>query len=145
MFVSIKEMVTIPRNRNATIAAGIVMFGQQFCGVNVIGAGFEVFFETRSHFSIAYYSSTVFVQAGFSQVSALLSSLGFGLINWIFALPAVFTIDTFGRRYCSFTFYNTFHDSRTCLETSYSLRFPGWRFACLLLGFPSGAKRKRDW
>jgi len=64
------------------VAAGIVMFGQQFCGVNVI----------------AYYSSTVFVQAGFSQVSALLSSFGFGLINWIFALPAVFTIDSFGRR-----------------------------------------------
>ena len=44
MFVRIKEMVTIPRNRNATIAAGIVMFGQQFCGVNVIGAGFEISF-----------------------------------------------------------------------------------------------------
>jgi len=33
-------MFTIPRNRNATIAAGIVMFGQQFCGVNVIGTSF---------------------------------------------------------------------------------------------------------
>jgi hypothetical protein len=51
-------------------------------------------FETRFYFLIAYYSSTIFVQAGFSQVSALLASFGFGLINWIFALPAVFTIDT---------------------------------------------------
>ncbi|KAJ7436908.1 hypothetical protein B0H11DRAFT_2255813 [Mycena galericulata] len=76
------EMVSIARNRNAMIASFIVMFGQQFCGVNVI----------------AYYSSTVFVQSGFSQTAALLSSFGFGMINFLFALPAVFTIDTFGRR-----------------------------------------------
>jgi len=76
------EMFTIPRNRNAALASFIVMFGQQFCGVNVI----------------AYYSSTVFFQSGFSRVSSLLSSFGFGLINFLFALPAVFTIDTFGRR-----------------------------------------------
>ncbi|KAJ6498251.1 hypothetical protein DFH09DRAFT_1446722 [Mycena vulgaris] len=76
------EMVSVPRNRNAMIASFIVMFGQQFCGVNVI----------------AYYSSTVFFQSGFSRVASLLSSFGAGLINFLFALPAVFTIDTFGRR-----------------------------------------------
>ncbi|KAJ7443655.1 hypothetical protein B0H11DRAFT_2344041 [Mycena galericulata] len=76
------EMVSIAWNRNAMIASFIVMFGQQFCGVNVI----------------AYYSSTVLVQSGFSQTAALLSSFGFGMINFLFALPAVFTIDTFGRR-----------------------------------------------
>ncbi|KAG2115563.1 hypothetical protein BD769DRAFT_1487455 [Suillus cothurnatus] len=76
------EMFTIPRNRHAALASWVVMFGQQFCGVNVI----------------AYYSSTIFVESGFSQVSALASSLGFGALNWLFALPAVFTIDTFGRR-----------------------------------------------
>ncbi|KAH7882035.1 hypothetical protein F5I97DRAFT_1931760 [Phlebopus sp. FC_14] len=78
----IVEMVTIPRNRNAMLASWIVMFGQQFCGVNVI----------------AYYSSNVFIESGFTQVAALASSLGFGALNWLFALPAVFTIDTFGRR-----------------------------------------------
>ncbi|KAJ6471627.1 hypothetical protein C8R47DRAFT_745810 [Mycena vitilis] len=76
------EMWAIARNRNAAVAAFIVMFGQQFCGVNVI----------------AYYSSTVFFQSGFSRVASLLSSFGFGAINFLFALPAVFTIDTFGRR-----------------------------------------------
>lgn len=40
----------------------------------------------------------MFIEAGFSQVPALLSSFGFGAINFLFALPAVFTIDTFGRR-----------------------------------------------
>jgi len=77
------EMVTIRRNRNAAIASWIVMFGQQFCGVNVI----------------AYYSSTILrTNYGFSDKKALLASFGFGLINWLFAIPAIFTIDTFGRR-----------------------------------------------
>ncbi|KAJ7023869.1 hypothetical protein C8F04DRAFT_174813, partial [Mycena alexandri] len=77
---------SVPRNRNAAIASFVVMFdtytkgtlwgqhryvhiGQQFCGVNVI----------------AYYSSAVFFQPGFSRIASLLSSFGFGLINFLFA------------------------------------------------------------
>lgn len=41
----------------------IVMFMQQFCGINVI----------------AYYSSTIFANAGFTNANALLASLGFGM------------------------------------------------------------------
>ncbi|KAG8164093.1 hypothetical protein KVR01_006011 [Diaporthe batatas] len=78
----IKEFITIRRNRNAMIGSEIVMFMQQFCGVNVI----------------AYYSSEVFLQAKLPETSALAASLGFGIINWLFAIPAVYTIDTFGRR-----------------------------------------------
>ncbi|TFY77670.1 hypothetical protein EWM64_g6345 [Hericium alpestre] len=76
------ELFTVPRNRRATLASLIVMFMQQFCGVNVI----------------AYYSSSIFTQANFSEIQALIASWGFGAINWIFAFPAVWTIDTFGRR-----------------------------------------------
>ncbi|KAK4454955.1 hypothetical protein QBC34DRAFT_481703 [Podospora aff. communis PSN243] len=78
----LKEMFTIRRNRNAMVASQTVMFLQQFCGINVI----------------AYYSSEVFLEANFSEISALSASLGFGIINWLFALPAFYTIDTFGRR-----------------------------------------------
>lgn len=78
----LKEMINIPRNRRATIGSFIVMFMQQFCGVN----------------AIAYYSSTIFQQSGFSNVQALLSSFGFGCVNFLFAIPAIYTIDTFGRR-----------------------------------------------
>ena len=46
----------------------------------------------------AFYSSTVFAEAGFSTTNALLASFGFGLVNFIFAWPAIWTIDTFGRR-----------------------------------------------
>jgi sugar porter (SP) family MFS transporter len=77
------EMFKVPRNRRAALASWIVMFMQQFCGVNVI----------------AYYSSVIFVQdGGFSERAGILASLGAGIINWLFALPAVYTIDTFGRR-----------------------------------------------
>lgn len=76
------ELFHIPRNRRAMYASTIVMFMQQFCGVNVI----------------AYYSSNIFAQSGFNEIQALLASFGFGLINWLFAFPAVYTIDTFGRR-----------------------------------------------
>ncbi|KAJ5081305.1 Major facilitator superfamily domain general substrate transporter [Penicillium alfredii] len=76
------ELITVPRNRRAMLASEIVMFTQQFCGVNVI----------------AYYSSEIFLEANFSPAAALGASLGWGMINWLFAIPAIYTIDTFGRR-----------------------------------------------
>ncbi|KAI9655573.1 MAG: hypothetical protein M1821_005366 [Bathelium mastoideum] len=82
IFTQFYELFSIPRNRRATLATWIVMFGQQFCGVNVI----------------AYYSTTIFEQGGYGRNSALLASMGTGILNWVFALPAFFTIDTFGRR-----------------------------------------------
>ena len=46
------------------------------------------------HTVIAFYSSTVFAEAGYTPRQALLVSLGFGAVNFLFAFPAVFTIDT---------------------------------------------------
>jgi len=40
----------------------------------------------------------MFRAAGLSLRISLIVSLGCGITNWIFALPAVYTIDTFGRR-----------------------------------------------
>ncbi|KAK1146773.1 hypothetical protein N8T08_002534 [Aspergillus melleus] len=77
-----REMFTVPRNRRAAQSSFFVMFMQQFCGVN----------------AIMYYSSSMFRDAGLSRRVALVTSLGCGITNWIFALPAVYTIDTFGRR-----------------------------------------------
>ncbi|KAJ9627039.1 hypothetical protein H2203_003499 [Taxawa tesnikishii (nom. ined.)] len=85
------ELFSIPRVRRATQASGIVMIAQQMCGINVI----------------AFYSATIFSLAGASNVRALLVSWGFGLVNFVFAWPAVWTIDTFGRRgLLIFTFPN---------------------------------------
>lgn len=38
------------------------------------------------------------MKAGASNTSALFASWGFGLVNFLFAFPAVATIDTWGRR-----------------------------------------------
>ncbi|KAF7190881.1 putative polyol transporter 6 [Pseudocercospora fuligena] len=85
------ELFTIPRVRRATQASGIVMIGQQMCGINVI----------------TFYSATIFTQAGYSATSALFVSWGFGLLGFVFTWPAVYTIDTFGRRtLLIFTFPN---------------------------------------
>jgi hypothetical protein len=85
------ELFTIPRVRRATLASFVVMIAQQMCGINII----------------AFYSSTVFRQAGTDDFNALLASFGFGLVNFIFAWPAIWTIDTFGRRsLLLFTFPN---------------------------------------
>jgi sugar porter (SP) family MFS transporter len=102
------ELFTVPRNRRALIASTIVMYMQQFCGVNLV----------------AYYSSLVFSNAGYGtqkvtpggrQVptrSALLASMGAGILNFAFAAPAVRTIDTIGRRgllLLTFPFMGLFH------------------------------------
>ncbi|CAH0058594.1 unnamed protein product [Clonostachys solani] len=47
---------------------------------------------------IAYYSTRIFTDAGFSRDVALTASFGCGVLNWLGALPAVLTIDRFGRR-----------------------------------------------
>jgi hypothetical protein len=116
----ILELINVPRNRRALIASEIVMFMQQFCGVNVI----------------AYYSSEIFLQANFSQISALSASLGFGLVNWLFAVPAVYTIDTFGRRNLLLTTFPLM--SLSLFFTGFSFWIPESshtaRVACISLG-----------
>ncbi|UQC91257.1 uncharacterized protein CLUP02_16791 [Colletotrichum lupini] len=93
MFTRFVELFTIARIRRATWASGIVMIAQQMCGINII----------------SFYSATIFKQSGISDYTALWASFGFGLINFTFAWPAVWTIDTFGRRtLLLFTFPNMF-------------------------------------
>lgn len=38
---------------------------------------------------ISFYSSTVFEDAGTTAFNALLASFGFGLVNFVFAWPAI--------------------------------------------------------
>ena len=52
------ELFAIRRNRRAVVASLIVMFMQQFCGINVL----------------IYYSSTVLTDAGYEDRTALLVS-----------------------------------------------------------------------
>ncbi|KAL2752087.1 hypothetical protein ACRALDRAFT_1078170 [Sodiomyces alcalophilus JCM 7366] len=76
------ELFRERRLRNALISSSIVALAQQLCGINVL----------------AFYSGTLFSRAGAGRLTAMLYSLGFGLVNFVFCLPAIRTIDTLGRR-----------------------------------------------
>ena len=82
-FQNVTHLFTVPRNFRALVPTSILMFGQQFCGINVI----------------AYYSSSIIKEVGnATDLDSLLGSWGFGMLNFLFAIPAWYTIDTFGRR-----------------------------------------------
>ncbi|KAH9899093.1 sugar transporter-domain-containing protein [Xylariomycetidae sp. FL2044] len=89
------DLLSRPRLRNALISSGIVNLAQQLCGINVS----------------AFYSSTLFASVlsnsgsqsddsnnSNSVQTAMGLSLGFGLVNFLFGLPAIKTIDSLGRR-----------------------------------------------
>ncbi|KXH60804.1 hypothetical protein CSAL01_06945 [Colletotrichum salicis] len=76
------DLLVVPRLRRATIASSWIVISQQFSGINIM----------------AFYSSTIFEQAGYSAQQCLLASMGFGLVMFVFAFPAVYMMDTFGRR-----------------------------------------------
>jgi len=81
-FTRLWDCFRVPRIRRATLAGCTVMLAQQMCGINII----------------SFYSSTVFVDNGSTPDEALFASLGFGALNFVFAIPALWLIDTFGRR-----------------------------------------------
>ncbi|KUJ17644.1 uncharacterized protein LY89DRAFT_733479 [Mollisia scopiformis] len=90
-FTRFTDLFRVPRIRRATMGGAIVMAAQQFSGINIM----------------SFYSSTIFANAGYNTKNTLLASFGFGLINFVFAFPAIWTIDTFGRRnLLLFTFPN---------------------------------------
>ncbi|KAH6891067.1 hypothetical protein B0T10DRAFT_605400 [Thelonectria olida] len=70
------------RLRNALISSSVVNLAQQLCGINII----------------AFYSGTLFSSFGTETITAMAYSLGLGTVNFLFALPAIKSIDTLGRR-----------------------------------------------
>lgn len=64
-----------------TLAVAIAMFNQ-LSGIN----------------ALMYYTPRIFQMAGFEKSSALLSSVGIGLVNMIFTISAMLLIDHYGRK-----------------------------------------------
>ena len=59
------------------------MLTQQLCGINII----------------SFYSTTIFSSSGFSERQALWASVIFGIVNFLGAAPAIWSMDAFGRRW----------------------------------------------
>jgi sugar porter (SP) family MFS transporter len=88
-FSRLWDCFRVPRIRRANYGASTVMIAQQMCGINII----------------SFYSSTIFKDAGYSDVEALYASLGYGAIQVVATIPTLFLIDTKGRRtLCLITF-----------------------------------------
>lgn len=84
-FLRIMELLTVPRNRSATIAAFTVMIAQQMCGSTPFVI-YRILLLKLIHAKvniIAFYSSMVFKYSGASDETALWGSWGFGLVNFL--------------------------------------------------------------
>ncbi|KAL4875852.1 hypothetical protein BJY04DRAFT_150573 [Aspergillus karnatakaensis] len=81
-FRRMADCFTIPRIRRANYGASTVMLAQQMCGINII----------------SFYSSSIFLDAGYERDEALYASLGYGAIQVLATIPTLFLIDTKGRR-----------------------------------------------
>lgn len=86
MFTRFVELFTVPRNRRATQASGIVMIAQQMCGskysrTTSLSVSKKLTPNPRAVNIMSFYSSTIFIQAGASQTVALLVSWGFGMVR----------------------------------------------------------------
>ncbi|KAK5083271.1 hypothetical protein LTR70_008238 [Exophiala xenobiotica] len=104
------------RNRRAILASSVCMFAQQFCGVNLIVyysnyAFAKIQLGTQDPTGGDIISAPLASRFAIDQ-QALLYTMGFGLINFLFAAPAFFMIDTVGRRtllLCTFPFLAVSH------------------------------------
>ena len=85
--LAFKQLFQQRRLYNALISAGTVNLAQQLSGVNVFA-----FYSTELVGSVSGGNSME------NKLQPMAYSLGFGAINFLFALPAVRSIDTLGRR-----------------------------------------------
>lgn len=100
-------------------------------------------FETSSLFAnsgvvIGFYSSTIFVQAGYSNRQALFASLGFGAVNFVFAFPALFLIDTCTFELLSFRYLggcSRLYPTEVGRRTLLLFTFPHMAWTLLAAGF----------
>jgi hypothetical protein len=90
LFVRFGELFTIPRLRRAVYASGVVMLAQQMCGSKLSPLSQSTKLIVIVNI-MAFYSSTIFRNAGADDKTALLGSFGFGLVNFVFAWPAIWT------------------------------------------------------
>lgn len=77
-----KETIFLKKYRTPLVLAFLIAFFNQLSGIN----------------AFLYYSPRIFQEAGLGESTALLSSIGIGVINLIFTLIGVSLIDKLGRK-----------------------------------------------
>jgi len=79
-------------------AGGTSLLAPQYRTPVMLAVLFAVFNQVSGINAIIYYAPRIFEMTGLGKSSALLSSAGLGLVNFIFTLLARQVIDQFGRR-----------------------------------------------
>ncbi len=77
-----RETIFMKRHRFPMILAFLIAFFNQFSGIN----------------AFLYYAPRIFEEAGLGESTALLSSIGIGVVNMIFTLIGLSLIDKLGRK-----------------------------------------------
>lgn len=74
------------------------LFSKKYRFPVMLAVVFAIFNQVSGINAIIYYAPRIFEMAGLGRESALLSSVGIGLVNLIFTMLALRMIDRFGRR-----------------------------------------------
>lgn len=78
----VNDTIFLKKYRTPLVLAFLMAFFNQLSGIN----------------AFLYYSSRIFQEAGLGESTALLSSIGIGVVNLLFTLLGVFLIDRLGRK-----------------------------------------------
>jgi sugar porter (SP) family MFS transporter len=101
---NVDQMVAdiISSGKTTSITHHASLFSRQYRTPVMLAVLFAVFNQVSGINAIIYFAPRIFELAGLGKSSALLSSAGIGLINFIFTFVGMSLIDRFGRRILMF-------------------------------------------
>ncbi len=103
------ESIFLKKYRFPLILAFLIAFFNQLSGIN----------------AFLYYAPRIFEEAGLGQSTALLSSIGIGVVNLLFTLLGVFLIDRLGRKQLMFAGSIGYIISLSLVATAFFLNWGG--------------------
>lgn len=93
-----EELITIKNSNLGGTGKTASLFSGQYKTPVILAVLFAFFNQVSGINAIIYYAPRIFEMAGLGAHSSLLSTVGLGLINFIFTLLAINIIDKVGRR-----------------------------------------------
>ena len=130
------DFVTKPRARRAIIYANVMIFLGQFTGINGkcidVLQNRKIWANSRPS-AIMYYMSVLMTQIGFDKFQANYMSLVGGGALLIGTIPAIFLMETCGRRFWAITMLPIFLLGLVLVGISYHLQGTGTEI-CYLIG-----------
>lgn len=113
------ETIFHPRYRFPLMLAFLLAFFNQLSGIN----------------AFLYYAPRIFETAGLAKSSALLSSVGIGVVNMVFTLIGLSLIDRFGRRQLMYIGSVGYIISLSMVALAFTLGWQGWYVPLFLFVF----------